>query len=824
MEKIEAPLIFSSKEAYKNLSLVRELEKNMNMFLGQLHSEIIKLSSSGFPLHSSDTILSKFSAAFCGFDDLTLDRKRVRMENALTCWQEFKELVQPLIVSPTVCRDVWFNSDGGPDILPDMPIEISFNKISLPVSVVRGVGPKISRLLEIKEVKTIEDLLYFLPRRYEDRRTIKSIADLDVGGRETVAGEITHTNFKKYGNVRAFELTMSDGHGVLIAKWFRGNLSYLTKTFKKGERILLTGEVTVYRSAKNMLHPDYEILDNHDDENLALFKRIVPVYSETEGLTQKLIRRIMIHAVENYSTYLPSPIPAEICKKRRLIDMHSAINNIHFPLQDHDIGQYNNMRSEAHRRLVFDEFFFFQLGMALKRKKRSLDATTVFRIDDDLPGKFYRLLPYPLTAAQRRVIGEIGEDMASGCTMNRLLQGDVGCGKTVVAFSSMLTSCENGCQAAIMAPTEILAAQHFANITHWAAKLGLAVALLTGTMSAAERKTIYEQIAQGKTDIVIGTHALIQERVAFKNLGLVIIDEQHRFGVRQRSDLRKKGKNPHVLVMTATPIPRTLAMTFYGDLDVSVIDEYPPGRKPVITTVVREAGRQKVYDKIRSESQKGNKTFIVYPLIEESQNLELKNATDMADHLQKDVFPEQRLGLIHGRMPEKDKTRIMADFLGNKLDILISTTIIEVGIEIPQASLMIIEHAERFGLSQLHQLRGRVGRSDIPSHCILMAGREVSGNALKRLCIMEKTNDGFQIAEMDLAIRGPGEFMGTRQSGIPDFRVASIVQDGGTLIDAREDAFSLVENDPGLEKKEHAQLKKVLERRWHGRFDIAKTG
>jgi len=408
--------------------------------------------------------------------------------------------------------------------------------------------------------------------------------------------------------------------------------------------------------------------------------------------------------------------------------------------------------------------------------------------------------------------------------MNRLLQGDVGSGKTAVSMAAMVTACESGYQAAIMAPTEILAGQHFNNIREWADRLGIKAAILTGSMKAADRKKVIKGIKSGDTGIVVGTHAIIQEGVDFKNLGFVVVDEQHRFGVIQRATLRAKGTNPDVLVMTATPIPRTLAMTVYGDLDISVIDEMPPGKKPIKTKVFYEKGRDKVYDIIRREAGKGNQTFIVYPLVEESEALDLKDATSMAAHLQKDIFPDLRVGLIHGRMKGSEKEAVMADFQNSGLDILVSTTVIEVGIDIPTASLMVVEHAERFGLSQLHQLRGRVGRSGLESYCALIAQHRGSIDARKRLRVMEQTNDGFRIAEEDLLIRGPGEFMGTKQSGLPDFRIASILRDAGTLNEARREAFLLVEKDPDLEKPEHETLREVLMKRWETRLEIAKTG
>ena len=429
-----------------------------------------------------------------------------------------------------------------------------------------------------------------------------------------------------------------------------------------------------------------------------------------------------------------------------------------------------------------------------------------------------------MTDAQKRVIAEIEGDMAKPSSMNRLLQGDVGCGKTVVSMAAMITACENGYQAAIMVPTEILAEQHYNRIKDWSSELDLKAVLLTSGMKNMEREKIFEGIRKGYTNIICGTHALIQKDVTFSKLGLVVIDEQHRFGVVQRALLRQKGVNPDVLVMTATPIPRTLAMTVYGDLDISIIDECPPGRKEIRTKVFFEEERNRVYEIMRMELRKGNQIFVVYPLVEESENLDLRDATKMADHLQKEIFPDHRVGLIHGRMKGKDKDETMAGFLNRDINILVSTTVIEVGIDIPHASLIVIEHAERFGLSQLHQLRGRVGRSDIPSFCILMSHRRGSDDSIRRLRVMEETNDGFKIAEEDLAIRGPGEFMGTRQSGVPDFRIAHILRDAHILAEARADAFTFAENISGLDNGKYALLKKVLLHRWGGRFELAKTG
>ena len=667
-----------------------------------------------------------------------------------------------------------------------------------------------------KKINTVEDLLYFLPRTYEDRREIRKINKLETGKIQTIMATVILTEFRYYGKRRILEVTVSDNTATLTAKWFKGQMSYLTGTFKKGTRVIFTGNVTPNYAGKSMIHPDYEILEEEDEENLLNFKRIVPVYSETEGLHQKYIRKVMYAALENYSRYVASPIPMEICRKRNLQNIHEALLTVHFPGNDAMLEPLMDAHSEAHRRLIYDEFFFFQLGMAIKKSGRVLDEGIAFSVDGNLLEKFYGSLPFTLTGAQLRVIAEIQQDLKTASPMNRLLQGDVGSGKTLVAMSAMITICENGYQAALMAPTEILAKQHYATLSAWAEPIGLRVVLLTGSMTTAVRTETLELIKSGDANIIIGTHALIQEDVDFKKLGFVVIDEQHRFGVMQRANLRNKGINADVLVMTATPIPRTLAMTVYGDLDVSVIDEMPPGKKPVRTVLMGESKRQTVYEAIRKEIVKGHQAFIVYPLVEQSENLDLKDATKMAEHLQKDIFPDDRVGLIHGKMKDKEKDAVMREFLDNQISILVATTVIEVGIDVPRASLMVIEHAERFGLSQLHQLRGRVGRRDIPSSCILLADYKVSADARKRLKVMEKTTDGFVLAEEDLAIRGPGDFLGTRQSGLPDFRIASIIRDARILNDAKEDAFALAARDPLLEKPEHAILKRSANQQMAG--------
>lgn len=817
LEKIETPLRFSAGNSFRNLALVKNLEEPLRKIIAALRGMLAQTLKDPERRGSIERLLTDLDGIVSGFEHASPEGKQRRVSEGLACVDAIRAALAGVPeygarpVPKNVPREVLASLDA------------AVERLTQPAQYVKGVGPKIGQLLARKGLNTVEDLLFFLPRKYEDRRVVKPIARIESGRKETVVGTIVRAEIHPYKRRRVFEAVIRDDTAALKAKWFKGSFAYLRNTFKPGLRVILTGEMRIYQFEPEMIHPDYEILEEGEESGLH-FKRIVPIYSETEGLGQKSLRRILLHAVEDYARCVPGPIPREICERQGLIDIIEAVREVHFPGPESDLDCLNEMRSKAHRRLIFDELFYFELAMALKHAGNVLDEGIAFRSGGELTGRFLSILPFGLTAAQRRVIGEIHGDMARPSPMHRLLQGDVGSGKTVVSMAAMLTACENGYQAAIMAPTEILAEQHHRNVARWAEALGLKAALLLGSMRGPEKREIARRIEGGEVHIVVGTHALIQEGVDFRKLGLAVVDEQHRFGVVQRATLRAKGANPDVLVMTATPIPRTLAMTVYGDLDISVIDEMPPGKKPVKTKVFFERERPRVYEIIRKEIAKSNQVFIVYPLVTESEALDLKDATRMAEHLQRDVFPELRVGLIHGRMKGPEKEQIMKAFNGHELDILVATTVIEVGIDIPQASLMVIEHAERFGLAQLHQLRGRVGRSDIPSYCVLMTGSKGSENARKRLGIMEKTNDGFRIAEADLEIRGPGELMGTRQSGIPDFRVANILRDGRLLGDARGEAFLLVHKDPRLERPEHAVLREVLLWKWEGRLDLARTG
>ena len=700
------------------------------------------------------------------------------------------------------------------------------DRLSTPIQYVKGVGPKLSKILDRKGIRTVEDALYFLPRTYEDRRSLKKVSELEPGRKETGFGEILLSGVAFYSvrRKRVFEAVVGDGSGVITLKWFHVNERYFRDRFKKGQRLIFSGEVTWFNQQKEIHHPDVERVDAEADRDYLKFTRIVPIYSETEGLYQRTLRRLMKTILDEYAGELSSPVPEEILKRQGLIDLPESFRCVHFPEDGASMEDLERQRSKGHRRIIFDEFFFLELGMALRKKGRVLEKGIPFQTKGALSGRLLDLLPFRLTRAQERVWGEIRKDMGRPLPMNRLIQGDVGSGKTVVSLLAGLNVIESGYQAAIMAPTEILAEQHFLSARRWVEPLGLAVTLLTGSVKGTVKEDLCGRIKRGDVHLVVGTHALIEEPVEFHRLGLAIIDEQHKFGVIQRSLLKKKGENPDVLVMTATPIPRTLAMTVYGDLDVSIIDEMPPGRVPVETRVFSESGRSRVYRILEEEIRKERQAFIVYPLVEESEKVDLRDATRMAEHLQSEVFPDLRVGLLHGRMKSEEKERVMAEFKGGKTQILVATTVIEVGIDIPNASVMVVEHAERFGLSQLHQLRGRIGRGKYASQCILLTQFRSSEEARIRLQAMERTSDGFQIAEKDLEIRGPGEFLGTRQSGLPDFRVAHILRDTPILVEARKEAFQLVHGDPDLSEPLHSGLKEELKKRWQGRLELATVG
>jgi ATP-dependent DNA helicase RecG len=719
-----------------------------------------------------------------------------------------------------------------PNPPPVSPQESSKQKnLATPLQFIKGVGPKLAEALARKGIATIEDALYLLPHRYEDRREVRNISDLRPGTTEVFFAEVREadTVFSKSGK-RFYEAMVSDGTGTIVLKWFRCNAGYMKKIWQPGKKGIFTGEVVSFGYQREVHHPDVEWVGADDDLTAAMardplnFGRILPVYPLTEGVSQKTMRKVMKEVVDRYAASVVNTLPADIIGRHALLPVDRALHETHFPSTENDLASLNEGCSLPHRTLAFDEFFYLELGLALKRQGVVLEEGISFTVSHRYTRELLKLLPFSLTAAQRRVLSEIKVDMMLPQPMHRLIQGDVGCGKTLVALLAALVAVENDYQVAIMAPTEILAEQHFLTLHRWCEELGVRVALLTSGLKTKGKMAVLASIASGETQIVIGTHAMIQDKIDFHRLGLGIIDEQHRFGVAQRGLLKKKGNNPDILVMTATPIPRTLAMTVYGDLSLSVIDELPPGRTPVKTMICYESRRNQVYALLREEVAKGRQGYIIYPLVEESDKTELKAVTQMAEHLANDIFPDLRIGILHGRMKPEEKESVMRSFKGRDVSLLVATTVIEVGIDVPNATVMVIEHAERFGLTQLHQLRGRVGRGSDTSRCILLTNGNLSEDGEKRLRVMEATNDGFRIAEADLEIRGPGDFLGTRQAGIPDLRVADILRDGRILEEARKEAFALVEKDPALAGAENICLRRELVRRWGGRLELAGIG
>ena len=682
---------------------------------------------------------------------------------------------------------------------------------------VKGIGPQRAKLFLRVGIRTISDALYYLPCRYEDRTKLKKVSEIRPGGIGTVQGKIVFANDirTRMRKFRIFEIAIHDGTGFLKAKWF--NQPFLQKNFPLGKDVILSGIVkNSGQAALEMDSPEYELVSD-DTDSFIHTKRIVPVYRITEGISQKQFRKIMFGMVTEYASGLSDFIPPFIIERNHLPPLSMSIQQLHFPEGGIDLDALNSGTSTYHRRLSFDELFLFELGLAALKRRARLNRGIAFRPEGNLRKALLNLLPFALTDAQKSTLAEIRKDMRSPYPMNRLIQGDVGCGKTVVALLAMLDAIESGYQAALMAPTEILAGQHYINIHGLVKALGLKAELLTAGSKGGHR----EGIASGETDMVIGTHALIQEGVKFKKLGLAVVDEQHKFGVIQRVLLRKKGLTPDVLVMTATPIPRSLALTLYGDMDSSVIDELPPGRRPVVTKLFEADRKEDIYVLLRQEIDNGRQAYVVYPAIEESEKTDLKNAVQGKEGFEK-VFPEYRIGLLHGRMSTGEREKVMLSFRQGEIDILVSTTVIEVGVDVPNATIMLVVHAERFGLAQLHQLRGRVGRGADRSLCILVAYKPYGEEARRRLDIMLRSNDGFRIAEEDLAIRGPGEFLGTRQAGIPDLKVANIVRDMKILEKAKAEAFGLTEASPEL--GEFPSLKKTVEVFWKGKIDFFKTG
>ncbi len=708
------------------------------------------------------------------------------------------------------------------------PVGPTLAALAGPLQAVRSVGPKRAADLERFGLATVEDLLYHLPFRYEDRRALKPLRALVVGEEASAVGEVSHVREGRVGRGgrRILEIVLRDAEALLVLVWFN-QIGYFSRRFSTGQRLLVHGKVEAPLGGgpRRMIHPEVEPLAA--EEEPASLARVLPVYEKPTEMHPGAMRRIAHAAASEFATRVPSVLPAVVAARQRVIDLARALAYLHDPPPEADVVALGDARTLAHRSLIFDELFFLQLGLALRRSAAVAAPGTAFPASTRLAPALRAHLPFRPTGAQERALGEIAADLAAPHPMHRLLQGDVGSGKTLVALLAAFTVIEAGQQAALMAPTELLAEQHFETVRPLAEPLGVVPVLLTGTTKGVARRRALAGLADGSIALAVGTHALIQEGVAFARLGLAVVDEQHRFGVLQRAALQRQGADGtsvDVLVMSATPIPRTLALTLYGDLAVSTLDELPPGRTPIRTELCRESTRERVYARIREQVAAGHQAYIVYPLVEESEKTTLRAATTMAAELATGALAGLRVGLVHGRMKAGAKDDVMRRFKAGEYDVLVSTTVIEVGIDVPNATVIAIEHAERFGLAQLHQLRGRVGRGTAPGHCFLVLPDWTGQDAWQRLTTLERSTDGFHIAEADLQLRGPGDFLGTRQAGLPAFRVASLVRDTALLRTARDEAMAWLAEDPELARPESAALREVLVHRWRGRLGLARVG
>ncbi|MGC3976448.1 MAG: ATP-dependent DNA helicase RecG [Nitrospira sp.] len=798
------PIEFACRDAYAHLPTVKNLDRFVSEqvigALGErLHPRAVEVE-----LLSLRNLFVDFHAG------LTSAEQQRRLTQAVQLLRRLQE--EPPVVHPLV------NALKGRELV-HTPTSIEFGQLTLDSSIqfAKGVGPKRTLLLKRLGIQTIEEALWTLPWRYDDRSAITPVAKLVLGTTACICGVITRTEASRARSRRLsiVDVALQDATGTVHAVFF--NQPYLEDVLKEGARVMMAGRVVAGRRGWMDLRLEptrFEVLSGEDDELLHV-GRIVPIYHETKGWTSRQMRVLMQGLLAGHGAELAEALPLSVRARHRLPPIGEAIQQVHFPPPQTDLAALDRGITTAHRRLAFEELFLLQAAMLLRQQQvKGEDKPFGFSPHVLQLKQLSQILPFALTAAQERVWREIQADMATSRPMNRLVQGDVGCGKTVVALHALVMACGSGCQTAVMAPTEILAEQHYLNLRPLLEAVGFKAVLLTSGGKAKDRHAVLTQLASGEAQVAIGTHALIQKKVTFAKLGLVVVDEQHKFGVLQRKSLLEKGYRPDVLVMTATPIPRTLAMTVYGDLDVSVIDMLPPGRKPVRTMLYSEGQRHKTWQLVGDELKAGRQVYIVYPLVDESEKIDLKAAIQGAEQLQRDIFPQAQIGLLHGKMPSIEKERTMAAFKDGTIQILVATTVIEVGVDVPNATVMVIEHAERFGLAQLHQLRGRVGRGAHQSLCILMASylpRESrpkmsadgkpetnASNAQQRLAALVKSHDGFVIAEEDLRIRGPGEFLGLRQWGLPEFRAANLVRDAQLLELARQEAFAMVTEDPGL--------------------------
>jgi len=803
IQVIARPLEFASRSGPGRLAAIKDLE-------GFVRTQVLRALEETVRSPAIEADLLHLLQLFSDYDKAAPALRVQRISEARALLERLQRTVQHRAPAPPAHR-LW----------------------EYPIQYVRGVGPKKAEVLARAGIRTVEDAVWSLPWRYEDRTQVRSIGSLVPGQEVVVEAEVQTVALKVTAHQRKklVEVKVADRTGSLHLLWF--NQAYLAETFQAGQRLMLYGLVKPRNGRWTQLlmeNPTFELLDwegsGQGPPDLVHMGRIVPIYHGRETKARLMLsdrlRAIMKVLIDHYADGAVDPLPPDLIRRRRLGTFGEAIIAAHFPSPNANLDDLNRGRTPAHRRLAFEDFLLLELALGRKKEEVQKESRLLrYDLDTPLPRRLLEALPFRLTEAQARVLRDIHRDLAGPHPMNRLIQGDVGCGKTVVAVLTMLAAVGSGLQAALMAPTEILAEQHCLTLKRFLEPLGVSCVLLIGGRGGKRRSAALAAIAEGAAGIVVGTHALIQQGVRFHRLGLVVIDEQHKFGVLQRATLKDKGYAPDVLVMTATPIPRTLALTVYGDLDVSVIDAMPPGRTPIRTFLFAEGQRARAYRLMEEELARGRQAYIVFPLVEESEKVDLQAAITGAERLQRDVFSKWTVGLVHGRMKADAKERVMAAFKEGRIHVLVATSVIEVGIDVANAAVMLVEHADRFGLAQLHQLRGRVGRGRDQSYCFLMGPSRLSEESRRRLEALVKSHDGFMIAEEDLTIRGPGEFFGTRQWGPADLRVANLIRDAKILEEAREEAASLLRQDPGLARPDHAELKAALLRRWGTKLDLA---
>jgi ATP-dependent DNA helicase RecG len=835
LDKLRRILVLEREQSCRDRAVIGGLERFLSFWQKEAREQAHQVSAE----ISVDEILARLA----GYADLTPEQRRPLVEELVALLARVRTLEEPAAQTPTVqtpavqapeakssavgAADTPLDAqrEATPEIkgpeAPDEPLETRRAGAQEPrgarprsrtapkpldlnasVTTLKGLGPAGERRLAPLGIATVRDLIYHFPRRYDDYSQLAHINQLELGQMVTVAGMVVRTHAGSTRNkAPIFTAVLRDGTGQIEITWY--NQPYLGQQIRKGTPLIIRGQVDQYLGRLLFRAPEWELAR----PDLLATGRIVPVYSLTEGVSQRWLRRIIKRTVDDLAPRLVDPLPNEVIRSAKLISLGAAITQVHFP-------ESQEMLQRARQRLAFDEFMLLQLGILGRRRRLEALHGRALEIAPERLDRFTASLPFALTAAQQQATAAIMADLQRPVPMSRLLQGDVGSGKTVVAVAALLMTAYNGLQAALMAPTSILAEQHMRTIERLLKPFPeVNVRLLVGSLPDAEKQRVRDEIAAGRVQVVVGTHALIQESVNFRQLGLLIVDEQHRFGVEQRTELLERGDVvPHLLVMSATPIPRTLALTLYGDLDLSILDELPPGRQEIATAVRSETSRERIYAFIRGQIEQGRQAFVICPLVEDSDAIEARSAIAEAERLQKEVFPRLRIGLLHGRLAGDEKDAVMSAFAAGEIDILVSTSVIEVGIDVPNATVILIEGADRFGLAQLHQFRGRVGRGEHRSYCILMA-QDASELSMERLAAMEATNDGFVLAEKDLELRGPGDFFGVRQSGLPQLRVADL-GDVATLEAARREAMSLFERDPRLEQAEHLVLAEAVRRFW----------